>query len=129
MKVLAVNIASGGVGTLCMSLGAAVVLCWGAVRVSQGELGIAPLMIVLFLGTEIFRPLRELNQLYHQGLLAMSSALGMFSLLDDEPDVVEPAPQAPGATAALPAGPWSRRCASRASPSPTTPGTAGPRRR
>ena len=36
MAVLAVNIAAGGIGTLCMTLGAAVTLCWGAVRVSQG---------------------------------------------------------------------------------------------
>ncbi len=90
MRVLAVNIASGGVGTLCMTLGAAVALCWGAVRVSQGTLEIRPLLIVLFLGVEVFRPLRELNQLYHQGLLAMSSAMGMLSLLDDQPDVVDP---------------------------------------
>jgi ATP-binding cassette, subfamily B, bacterial len=91
MKVLAVNIAAGGVGTLCMTLGAAVTLSWGAYRVSQGTLDIAPLMIVLFLGVEVFRPLRELNQLYHQGLLAISAAMGMFSLLDDRPDVVNPA--------------------------------------
>ena len=165
MKVLAVNIAAGGLATLCMALGAAITLCWGAVRVSQGELGIAPLMIVLFLGVEVFRPLRELNQLYHQGLLAMSSAMGMFSVLDDQPDVVDPArvpagagaqagrrrsprrarrmgrrpPSAPtvrmaprpaptqtAAPTAPPPPPWSRRCASRASPSPTTPGTAPP---
>ncbi|MBI3971478.1 MAG: thiol reductant ABC exporter subunit CydC [Chloroflexi bacterium] len=90
MKVLAVNIAAGGVANLCMTLGAAVTLAWGAVRVSQGELELRPLMIVLFLGVEVFRPLRELNQLYHQGLLAMSSAMGMFSLLDDRPDVADP---------------------------------------
>ncbi len=99
MKVLAVNIAAGGLATLCMALGAAITLCWGAVRVSQGELGIAPLMIVLFLGVEVFRPLRELNQLYHQGLLAMSSAMGMFSVLDDQPDVVDPARVPAGAGA------------------------------
>jgi ATP-binding cassette subfamily C protein CydCD len=91
MKVLAVNIASSGVGTLCMTLGAAITLCWGAIRVSHGELEIRPLMVVLFLGVEVFRPLRELNQLYHQGLLAMSAALGMFSLLDDQPDVTDTA--------------------------------------
>ncbi|HEX2035299.1 MAG TPA: thiol reductant ABC exporter subunit CydC [Chloroflexota bacterium] len=98
MKVLAANIAAGGLANLCMALGAAVTLCWGAVRVSEGTLGIQPLMIVLFLGVEVFRPLRELNQLYHQGLLAMSSAMGMFSLLDDQPDVVGPQrTPAPGA--------------------------------
>ncbi|MGH2366770.1 MAG: ABC transporter transmembrane domain-containing protein, partial [Chloroflexota bacterium] len=56
MKVLAVNIAASGLANLCMALGAAITLAWGAVRVSQGELDIRPLMIVLFLGVEVFRP-------------------------------------------------------------------------
>jgi len=99
MQVLAVGIAAGATGTLFMTLGAAVTLAWGAIRVSQGELDIRPLMIVLFLGVEVFRPLRELNQLYHQGLLATSAAIGMFSLLDDRPDVVDPAGNAGQSTA------------------------------
>lgn len=89
MKVLGINIAAGGVSMLFMSLGAASVLAWGAVRVDQGTLELTPLMIVLFLGIEIFRPLRELNQLYHTGLLGISSAIGMFSLLDEEPEVAD----------------------------------------
>ena len=89
MKVLGINIAAGGVSMLFMSLGAAAVLAWGAVRVDQGTLELTPLMIVLFLGIEIFRPLRELNQLYHTGLLGISSAIGMFSLLDEEPEVAD----------------------------------------
>ena len=101
MKVLAVNIAAGGVGTLCMTVGAAVTLAWGAVRVANGDLEIRPLLIVLFLGVEVFRPLRELNQLYHQGLMATSAAVGMFSLLDDQPDVLDPSQ---GFGGAAPAG-------------------------
>ena len=89
MKVLGINIASGGVSMLFMSLGAATVLAWGAIRVDQGTLDLTPLMIVLFLGVEIFRPLRELNQLYHTGLLGTSSAIGMLSLLDEEPEVAD----------------------------------------
>ncbi|MCY4436864.1 MAG: thiol reductant ABC exporter subunit CydC [Chloroflexi bacterium] len=91
MKVLGINIASGGVSMLFMSLGAATVLAWGAIRVDQGTLDLTPLMIVLFLGIEIFRPLRELNQLYHTGLLGTSSAIGMLSLLDEEPEVADAA--------------------------------------
>ena len=91
MKVLGINIASGGVSMLFMSLGAASVLAWGAIRVDQGTLDLTPLMIVLFLGVEIFRPLRELNQLYHTGLLGTSSAIGMFSLLDEQPEVADAA--------------------------------------
>ncbi len=94
MKVLGINIASGGVSMLFMSLGAALVLAWGAIRVDQGTLELTPLMIVLFLGVEIFRPLRELNQLYHTGLLGTSSAIGMFSLLDEKPEVLDAADRA-----------------------------------
>ena len=96
MKVLGINIAAGGVSMLFMSLGAATVLAWGAVRVDQGVLGLTPLMIVLFLGVEIFRPLRELNQLYHTGLLGTSSAIGMLSLLDEKPEVLDAADRAAG---------------------------------
>ncbi len=102
MKVLGINIAAGGVSMLFMSLGAALVLAWGAVRVDQGTLEITPLMIVLFLGVEIFRPLRELNQLYHTGLLGISSAIGMFSLLDEKPEVVDAADRATASDGAAP---------------------------
>ncbi len=100
MKVLGINIASGGVSMLFMSLGAACVLAWGAIRVDQGTLELTPLMIVLFLGVEIFRPMRELNQLYHTGLLGTSSAIGMFSLLDEKPEVLDAADRAPAAAGA-----------------------------
>ena len=100
MKVLGINIASGGVSMLFMSLGAALVLAWGAIRVDQGTLELTPLMIVLFLGVEIFRPLRELNQLYHTGLLGTSSAIGMFSLLDEKPEVLDAADRAVAADGA-----------------------------
>ncbi len=113
MKVLGINIASGGVSMLFMSLGAATVLAWGAIRVDQGTLDLTPLMIVLFLGVEIFRPLRELNQLYHTGLLGTSSAIGMLSLFDEEPEVVDAADRAradgSSATTAVHEGPIEPR--------------------
>ena len=34
------------------------------------------------LGVEVFRPLRELVQLYHDGVMAMSSAEGIFAIMD-----------------------------------------------
>ena len=90
MAVLALNIGASGIANACMALGAATALSWGAIRVSNGTLDLVPLMAVLFLGVEVFRPLRELNQLYHRGLAAMASAIGMFGLLDEQPDVVDP---------------------------------------
>lgn len=98
MSVLALNIAEGGVSNVAMLVGAAVTLAWGAVRVEAGDLGLAPLMILLFLGVEVFRPIRELRQLRHGNLLAMASAIGIFDLFDTRPVVTDPA------TSAVPAG-------------------------
>jgi ATP-binding cassette, subfamily B, bacterial len=94
MKVLAANIATSGVTMLGISAGAALALGWGAVRVQQGELPLQTLMIVLFLGVEVFRPLRELTALYHRGMIAMSATKAIYGLLDTPPEVSDPAPGA-----------------------------------
>jgi ATP-binding cassette subfamily B protein len=90
MGVLAANITTTGFITLGISAGAGVALAWGAVRVSRGELALPTLLIVLMLGVEVFRPLRELSRLYHRGMLALSEAKGIFALIDAEPAVQEP---------------------------------------
>ncbi len=90
MGVLAANITTTGLITLGISAGAGVALAWGAVRVSRGELALPTLLIVLMLGVEVFRPLRELARLYHRGMLALSEAKGIFGLLDTVPTIQEP---------------------------------------
>ncbi|MBI3330195.1 MAG: ATP-binding cassette domain-containing protein, partial [Nitrospinae bacterium] len=90
MRVLAVNITTTGLITLGISAGAGVALGWGAVRVSRGELDLPTLLMVLMLGVEVFRPLRELSRLYHRGMLAISEAKGIFGVLDTVPAVQEP---------------------------------------
>jgi ATP-binding cassette, subfamily B, bacterial len=90
MGVLAANITTTGLITLGISAGAGVALGWGAWRVSRGELPLPTLLIVLMLGVEVFRPLRELSRLYHRGMLALSEAKGIFGLLDTVPAVQEP---------------------------------------
>jgi ATP-binding cassette subfamily C protein CydCD len=87
MGVLAANSATSALTILGIAAGAAVALAWGAVRVSNGELELRSLLIVLMLGVEIFRPLRELTQLYHDGMIAMSSAEGIFDIMDAEVEV------------------------------------------
>lgn len=91
MGVLAANSATSALTILGMAAGAAVALAWGAVRVSNGDLELRPLLIVLMLGVEIFRPLRELVQLYHDGMIAMSSAEGIFDIMDAPVEVADSA--------------------------------------
>ncbi len=91
MWMLAADGASGAATVLGISAGAAVALVWGGVRVSGGELELSALLIILMLGAEVFRPMRELAQLYHQGMTAMSSAEGVFALLDTPVEIRSPA--------------------------------------
>ena len=93
MGVLAANSATSALTILGISAGAAVALGWGAVRVSNDELELRSLLIVLMLGGEIFRPLRELVQLYHDGMIAMSSAEGIFDIMDAPVEVKDAAPR------------------------------------
>ena len=72
-------------------------LAVGALRAVEGHIGVGSLLIIFLLGNEVFRPVRELGRLYHQGLNGVSAAQGIFALLADQPEVVEPAhPLAPG---------------------------------
>src|SRR5919202_1082329 len=108
MGVLAANITTTGLITLGISAGAGVALGWGALRVSRGELALPTLLIVLMLGVEVFRPLRELSRLYHRGMIALSAAKGIFALLDTAPTVQDPPQPSVRPAEALPLHPEVR---------------------
>ena len=91
MGVLAADSATSAITILAISAGATVALVSGALRVSDGSLELRPLLIVLMLGVELFRPIHELVKLYHEGLMAMSSAEGIFDILDSPVEIKEPA--------------------------------------
>ena len=80
--VLALNVLTRGFTDLGTALGAAAALSLGAWRVSQGQMTLEALLIVLMAGTEIFRPLRDLRAVLHQGLNGQSAANGINALLD-----------------------------------------------
>ena len=87
MWVMATNAASGGLGMAAIAVGAAVALGWGAQRVTTGELELSVLLVILMLGVEVFRPLRELILLFHQGMNGVSAASGVFAMQDARPIV------------------------------------------
>src|SRR5262245_24017108 len=89
MWVLGTNTLSRGITDTGIAVGAAVALGWGAYRVRAGEMDLPVLLVILMLGVEVFRPLRELRILLHQGMLGLSAAKGIFSILDARPAVVE----------------------------------------
>ncbi|MEE8046115.1 MAG: ABC transporter transmembrane domain-containing protein, partial [Dehalococcoidia bacterium] len=82
MWVLATNAGSLGVTIAGVAIGAAVLLVVGSDRVDAGHMEFEELLIILMLGIELFRPFRELSQLFHQGLNGLSAAHGILTVLD-----------------------------------------------
>jgi len=85
--VLALGVLTRGITDTGMALGAAIALILGAHRVGAGEMSLEALLVVLMAGTEIFRPLRDLRSVLHQGMVGQSAALGINALLEAKPAV------------------------------------------
>jgi ATP-binding cassette subfamily C protein CydCD len=97
MWVLGSNTLTRGITDTGIAVGAAVALGWGAWRVRAGEMDLTALLVILMLGVEVFRPLRELRVLLHQGMLGLSAARGIVALLEARPLVRDAAAAPAGA--------------------------------
>jgi ATP-binding cassette subfamily C protein CydCD len=91
MWLLGTNTLARGISDVCIAVGAAMALVLGAYRVQAGAMELTALVVVLMLGVEIFRPLRELRVVLHQGMLGLSAAQGILELLALRPSVSDQA--------------------------------------
>ncbi|MET1027067.1 MAG: ABC transporter ATP-binding protein [Dongiaceae bacterium] len=96
MWVLATNSLARGITDSAIACGAAAALALGAYRVEGGAMSLSALLVILMLGVEIFRPMRELRSVLHQGMVGMSAAQGIYKILDAEPLVADTMPMTPG---------------------------------
>ncbi|MDP2378649.1 ABC transporter ATP-binding protein [Reyranella sp.] len=94
MWVLGTNALARGITDTAIACGAATALIYGATRVEAGAMSLQALLIILMLGIEIFRPMRDLRTVLHQGMVGLSAAQGIYRILDDKPGVAD-APPAP----------------------------------
>ena len=85
MRVLSTSVMTRGITDAGVAVGAAAALALGVWRVSQGLMTIEALLIVLMAGTEVFRPLRDLRSVLHQGMVGQSAAAGIHALFAAEP--------------------------------------------
>ena len=87
MWVLGTNSLARGITDTAIAGGAATALIYGASRVEAGAMSLSALLVIMMLGIEIFRPMRELRTVLHQGMVGLSAAQGIYRILDDKPGV------------------------------------------
>jgi len=87
MWVLSGNVLARGITDSSIACGAAAALGLGAYRVTEGQLELTSLLVIMMLGVEVFRPMRELRNVLHEGMVGLSAAKGIYRVLDGEPDV------------------------------------------
>ena len=95
LRVISMGVMTRGITDCGVAIGAAAALSLAVWRVSHGMMSIQALLIVLMAGTEVFRPLRDLRMVLHQGILGQSAAAGINALLAAEPLVPAPSPSLP----------------------------------
>ena len=91
MWVHATHTLARGITDTGIAVGAATTLGIGAYRVASGAMSLEVLLVILMMGVEVFRPLRELRTLLHLGMVGQAAAQGVFSLLDATPAIRDPA--------------------------------------
>ena len=87
MWVLGTNSLARGITDSAIAVGAATALGVGAYRVVGGQMELEVLLVILMLGVEVYRPLRELRNVLHQGMVGLSAAKSLYRILDAEPSV------------------------------------------
>ena len=87
MWVLATNTLSRGITDTGIAVAAAGTLTLGAYRVSSGVMSLEALLIILMMGVEVFRPLRDLRTILHQGMNGEAAAEGVLALLEKQPTI------------------------------------------
>lgn len=91
MWVMATNSLARGITDIGITLGAASALALSAYRVEAGLMSFEALLLVLLLGVEVFRPLRELRSLMHAGMLAQAASAQVFAVLESKTSVIDKA--------------------------------------
>ncbi|KVZ02674.1 ATP-binding cassette domain-containing protein [Burkholderia stagnalis] len=94
--VLALGLLTRLFTDLGTGLGAAAAIAVGAWRVRHGDMSLEALLIVLMAGSEIFRPLRDLRGVLHQGMIGQSAANAIHALLDAPGTAPAAAPRVTG---------------------------------
>ncbi|QOW60986.1 ABC transporter ATP-binding protein [Treponema pedis] len=84
MRNLKVNLTEVGIANFASGIGVSFTLAVAAFLTAKNIMQPESLLILLFMTNEIFRPANELSAYFHQGFMGITSAGGVFALLDEK---------------------------------------------
>ena len=82
MQGLGISLLDSAVVKWAAAAGATLAAGVGALRVSNGDLPLAELFVILFLSVECFRPLNDLIMHWHRSFLGIAAVRGIFDIFD-----------------------------------------------
>lgn len=85
LNQLKLSLGETGVSAAIMVLGPAIGLALGLHSASRGEIAMSDLFMITLLSAEIFRPLRELANLWHAGFMGLAASREIESFLSQDP--------------------------------------------
>ncbi len=80
--VLGTSTLSRGITYTSIACGAVATLALGAYRVESGTVTLSALLVILMVGVEIFRPLRDLRSVLHDGMVGLSAVQSLYQVFD-----------------------------------------------
>lgn len=87
MRSLRVNLAEVGIAGFSSSLGTAFTLGLAAYFTAEGSMSMSMLSVLLFLTSEIYRPIAALGNYFHAGFMGLTATDGIAEILDADPPV------------------------------------------
>ncbi|NVP24362.1 ABC transporter ATP-binding protein [Treponema phagedenis] len=89
MASLRINLAEFGFASFFTSLGSSFTLGLAGYYAAIGRISISSLVILLFMVSEAFRPVRGLANYFHQGFMGMTSVDGLVDLFDEKETITD----------------------------------------
>ena len=82
MQGLGISLLDSAVVKWAAAAGSTLAAGVGALRVSNGDLSLTDLFVILFLSVECFRPLNDLIMHWHRSFLGIAAVRGIFDIFD-----------------------------------------------
>ena len=89
IKNTGISLSNASIMLVLTSVTSSITVVVAALRAYSGTIDVTAIPVFLFLTVECARPLFDLNRYWHSSFLGLSTAEGLFALMDTEPGIID----------------------------------------